>query len=185
MGNPQPSFTYLRIYHNRCTVGKTNKRHGANGRWSRHVSKSLTSKQYFSEDTIWAAIKKHGVDSFNIKVLETCDIEKLCEREAYYIEYHNTLHPNGYNILNAKQRIFSEKIWNADQRLNISEIHKETMKNLPMYMVYIKARPDLYQSEGYAILNHPKSRAKYFTSKKLSMNTKYNMAIEYLKNLNL
>lgn len=54
-----------------------------------------------------------------------------------------------------------------------------------MYLVYIKARPSEYQSEGYAITNHPKCKTKYFTSKKISLNEKYDLALNYLNEINL
>ena len=43
-----------------------------------------------------------------------------------------------------------------------------------MYIVYVKERPSQYQSSGYAILNHPVLKHKYFTSKKLSDEEKLN-----------
>jgi hypothetical protein len=56
--------------------------------------------------------------------------------------------------------------------------------NLPMYLVKLKARPKLYQSEGYVIINHPILSTKYFTSKKYTDEEKYNMAINYLNSCN-
>jgi hypothetical protein len=48
-------------------------------------------------------------------------------------------------------------------------------------MVYVKERPELWQSSGYAIVNHPTLKNKYFTSKKLTDKDKYDMAMLYLK----
>lgn len=42
------------------------------------------------------AIKKYGKDAFNFEILEECPIEKLNEREAYWIKYYNTVE-TGYN----------------------------------------------------------------------------------------
>lgn len=202
MGNPQPSLNYIMDYdmgeiymitciknnksyigQARCYIGKNNENHGTNGRWRRHISKARNNKQTWSNDTIWAAFKEYHEDSFIVKMLEKCQITQLDEKEAYYIQKYNTLSPNGYNKLDATQRIFNNKCWTQDQRNNISKVHKKTMTELPMYMVYVKARPEIYQTDGYAILNHPKSRAKYFTSKKLSLEVKYQMALDYLNTL--
>jgi hypothetical protein len=49
-----------------------------------------------------------------------------------------------------------------------------------MYLVRIKARQVQYQNEGYAVCNHPTLPQKYFTSKKLSDNEKYTLALQYL-----
>ncbi len=42
------------------------------------------------------AIKKYGKDAFNFEIIEECPIEKLNEREAYWIKYYNTIE-TGYN----------------------------------------------------------------------------------------
>jgi hypothetical protein len=42
----------------------------------------------------------------------------------------------------------------------------------------------LYQDEGYSISNHPKGKNKTFISKKLSLNEKYKLALNYLSELN-
>ena len=63
------------------------------------------------------------------------------------------------------------------QKLSVSHKHGST---LPMYMIYIKPRPAQYQHEGYAIINHPQLKTKYFTTKTKSLEEKYNIAFEYL-----
>ncbi len=46
-----------------------------------------------------AAIRKHGADSFEIELLETCNIEELNDLEAYYIDAFDCVIPNGYNLM--------------------------------------------------------------------------------------
>jgi len=165
-------------------VGKSLKPHGANGRWHRHISKAKNSPDNrFSENTLWYDIKKFGSEKFKIEVLEVCEVQNLSEREAYHIENNNTLYPIGYNIIDGKPKNPVDKKFSEASRQNISKLHKKTQPELPMYMVYIKAREIHDSGEGYAIINHPKSRSKYFTSKKLSLEEKYNLALQYLQNL--
>ena len=74
---------------------------------------------------------------------------------------------------------------------NLTQVHKKALSNvrkkydksLPMYMCYVKARPTHYCSEGYAICNHPNGKRKYFTSSKLTLEQKYNLAFKYLTEL--
>jgi group I intron endonuclease len=46
-----------------------------------------------------AAIQKHGWHNFKMQVLVRCAEECLDEMECQMIEKHNTLHPNGYNLI--------------------------------------------------------------------------------------
>ena len=43
------------------------------------------------------AIKKYGKEHFWVEILEK-DIENFNEQEQYWIEYYNSIRPNGYNI---------------------------------------------------------------------------------------
>lgn len=48
---------------------------------------------------IGKSIKLHGINNFNIEVIETCkSIEELNDRENYWIKYFNCITPNGYNM---------------------------------------------------------------------------------------
>lgn len=69
------------------------------------------------------------------------------------------------------------------EKLSISHKKSGLSEGLPMYMIYIKARPKHYCYEGYAIVNHPKANNKYFTSKEKTMEEKYDMALNYLNQI--
>ena len=75
---------------------------------------------------------------------------------------------------------FYNKSFSLEHKLNLSKSHKQEDDNLPMYMVKVKERPENYTSEGFAIINYPNLKCKYFTSKKLSLQEKYVLAYNYL-----
>lgn len=75
---------------------------------------------------------------------------------------------------------FYGKNLSIQHKLQLSKSHKKTKPELPMYMVYVKERPKYYQGSGYAIVNHPILKDKYFTSKKYNEEEKYKLAFEYL-----
>jgi group I intron endonuclease len=77
---------------------------------------------------------------------------------------------------------FYGKELSLEHKLNLSKAHKDN--NLPMYLVYLKARPSAWQAEGYVVANHPKGKNKYFTSKVLPLEEKLKQATEYLNYLN-
>ena len=48
------------------------------------------------DKTFYRALRKYGQDNFSFEVLEECPIEKLDEREIYWISYYDSFN-NGYN----------------------------------------------------------------------------------------
>ena len=80
-----------------------------------------------------------------------------------------------------KHHFFGKEL-SYEHKLNLSKAHKTS--DLPMYLVYLKARPKVYQYEGYAVTNHPNGKNKHFTSKTLTLEEKYKLGINYLNELN-
>jgi group I intron endonuclease len=61
-------------------------------RLSAHASK-------ISPWPIGRSIKKYGIENFDIKTLCHCSSkEELDKQETFYINYYNTIRPNGYNL---------------------------------------------------------------------------------------
>lgn len=66
-------------------------------RWYGHRCDCKT-KEY----PLYQAIRKYGIENFHFSILEECKIEKLSEREDYWMNYYHSLTPNGYNINKAE-----------------------------------------------------------------------------------
>ena len=47
---------------------------------------------------IGRAIKKHGWENFSLSIIEEIPIELLNEAEMFWIDFLNTMSPNGYNL---------------------------------------------------------------------------------------
>lgn len=66
----------------------------AKNRFAQHKSEaSLNSNKML----IHKAIRKYGEEHFSLIILES-QIENYDERERYWIQYYNSLQPNGYNV---------------------------------------------------------------------------------------
>ena len=66
-------------------------------RWQKHNSE-LNNNVHFN-DYLQKSWNKYGADSFSFYVVELCDVDKLDEREIYYIDLYDTLNrDNGYNL---------------------------------------------------------------------------------------
>ena len=67
-------------------------------RWKQHrlIQKNCQNKP------LYKAFVKYGLDNFSFQVIEECEIEKLNEREQYWIDYYNSYigdeNSNGYNL---------------------------------------------------------------------------------------
>lgn len=65
-------------------------------RFDKHKYDAFGAKRGFA---IHAAMRKYGVENFEIKLLSVCySLKDSNHREAYYIKLFNTLAPNGYNL---------------------------------------------------------------------------------------
>ena len=82
------------------------KPHGHQGRFRQHISEAFSKKKnqchYLNN-----AIRKYGVEDFDVELIEYCDINKVDEREKYYIKKFNTLFPNGFNLKNGGSNVFT------------------------------------------------------------------------------
>ena len=80
-----------------CYTGSNNSKWGTTGRWKSHIREALNS----SGDHCIAlnnAIRKYGVDNFEVTTLVKCHKDELDEHEIIYITEYDSIQPNGYNI---------------------------------------------------------------------------------------
>lgn len=87
-------FIYIikNTINNKVYIGQT--RVGVLSRWKDHVRHSG-----YGEQVINRAMEKYGKENFYVETLEECDIDRLDEREMYYIaKYDSTNKSKGYNV---------------------------------------------------------------------------------------
>ena len=71
------------------------------GRTQQKLDRRITQHKYDSKKGslgIGAAIRKYGWENFTVEVIEKCLVEKLNEREIFWIAELNSKAPNGYNL---------------------------------------------------------------------------------------
>ena len=78
---------------NKCYIGQSN---NPMQRWKRHKYHA-TSSDDIGKSAIHDALRKYGIDNFEFSILGW--FEDYNEKEKYYIQYYNSLAPNGYNIV--------------------------------------------------------------------------------------
>ena len=114
-------------------------------RWKEHCRRV---DQYIDQ-----SIHKYGIDNFSFTILEECPIEKLNEREDYWIKYYNSIVPNGYNIgfchntsygeFNGNNKLINEdviqmrQIYASRQYTSETEIWEKYFKNKISYSRFV------------------------------------------------
>lgn len=131
-------------------VGQT--RQSLQTRWKAH----LTEARSYPTRPLYYAINKYGADKFTIKVLEECPVDRLNEREVYWIGKLNTfLSAEGYNATaggdffehteETKQKIAEgmRQVERSDEwKQNMSIALKEKAKKEPWGFLNAKNRAD-------------------------------------------
>jgi group I intron endonuclease len=173
-------------YIGQCVKQLSNgKNWGYTQRWKEHIRDS-NSRNYCR--LLNNAIIKYGSENFTVEIIKECNISELNYYEQYYINSYNTLSPNGYNLTtggsvcrqseetqNLKRVSMIGK--NLGKQLPKRYRLREEDNNLPKYLRYYT---DHLGKEGYRISNHPILKDKSFLSKKIPLNEKLQIALEYL-----
>lgn len=83
-------YKITKISNGKSYIGQSN---NIKRRFKEHQTKGSSSRIPLD-----IAIQKYGINAFTYEIIEECPIEKLNEREKYWIKYYNTI-DNGYNCL--------------------------------------------------------------------------------------
>lgn len=77
-------------------IGLTKKKRPTD-RFSQHRYQARHLKST-DKSLLHKAMAKYGVDNFSFSIIEEVDNNIMPQREQYWIEYYNSITPNGYNI---------------------------------------------------------------------------------------
>lgn len=98
-------------------------------RWKSHW------KQVRSGDTTYLhnAMRKYGESSFKLYIIEECPIDKLNEREIYWIKYYNTYN-DGYNLTYGGEGVKGKK-YSEEEKENLRKYNVKTKRSKPIYQI--------------------------------------------------
>lgn len=65
-------------------------------RWQNHQQKYLCENDKEYDKALYRALRKYGIEEFTWEILEYCEIDKLAEKEIYWIEKEEA-YTKGYN----------------------------------------------------------------------------------------
>ena len=78
----------------KCYIGQTSKFYKK--RCNEHKNAAFNKFKISYNYPLYKAFRKYGIDNFKFEVIEKCEIQKLNEREIYWISYYNS-YKEGYN----------------------------------------------------------------------------------------
>jgi hypothetical protein len=155
-----PTYRWFVIYiitnqtNNKVYVGqaishlkiKTKKGHkyipyGAEGRLNAHFRETTSNKKHQCT-YLNNAIRQHGKESFTVEVLVECNKEEVDDYEIQFIKEHNSMFPEGYNIMRGGRKIegyvekgnVPRKCVSDEEKLNQSERTRQHNRKLKMDM---------------------------------------------------
>lgn len=131
-----------------------------------------------------AAIRKYGWDNMKREILFYCNDDELDMYETRFIEYLDTIAPNGYNLTsggNANKK-FSEE---SREKMRESQLARDTApfrrneltKDLPKFVTINTGYP--------TIVGHPNCSYKRFANRNLTYDENLEEALRILEQLNI
>lgn len=101
---------------NKVYVGQTTT--SMKQRWNHHIT---SAKNNFEPSMVlYKAMRKHGVANFYVELLEDNIVgtDSLNEREKYWINYYDSLVPNGYNVREGGEDCGRREVYKIDSITN-------------------------------------------------------------------
>lgn len=96
---------------NKCYIGQTH--FSVEKRWKEHIRDS--HKEFLQNRLLYKAIKKYGIENFDIVSIEEVSNELLNEREKFWIKFFNSYGDNGYNMTLGGEDASINRKYNYDE----------------------------------------------------------------------
>lgn len=95
---------------NKVYIGETNRT--IDIRWRQHKNRAedISNKEY-----LYCAIRKYGIENFEIEEIDVCPPEERFALETKYILAYNSLAPNGYNLVLSQNGKTPEIVFTAQK----------------------------------------------------------------------
>lgn len=159
-------YKITNISNHKMYIGQTTKVRPTD-RFSQHKYLSTHPEQEKYISVLHAAMNKYGVDNFIFEIIQQIDNNLLNEKEIFWINYYNTIVPNGYNLTKGGQGTvgFSRpQTQEEKQKRSISlkqyynnhpEVKEKISKHTKQLWENLEYRTKVTQSNKHFYQNHP------------------------------
>ena len=79
-------------------------------RFMHHFSSAFNQNTVDYNSPLHIAIREFGKDNFVLSIIEQCQKNELNNREFFWINHHDTIYPNGYNINHGGNKLNGRKL---------------------------------------------------------------------------
>lgn len=107
-------YKIINRINNKVYIGQT--KYTIEHRWNQHLRAYREGRQY----SLYKAIHKYGLENFSIEQLEEVSVDKLDEREIFWIAKYDSF-KNGYNMTIGGQNV--HYIWTDNQYEEIKDLY--------------------------------------------------------------
>lgn len=91
--NKSGIYKITNIQNQMCYIGQT--KAGFKNRWRTHIKRGIGCEEQ-TNNRLYDALKKEGIENFTFQIVEICDEKILTERERFYIDFYDSKNW-GYN----------------------------------------------------------------------------------------
>jgi group I intron endonuclease len=108
-------YKITNLVNNKVYIGQT--KYTAEWRWQTHLRDAFDSKSENYNVILHRAIRKYGIEKFQVEEIEQCTTQYLSEKERYWISYYDSFNKEkGYNMTLGGE---GSKIYNDEQILQL------------------------------------------------------------------
>ena len=143
-------YKITNMQNNKIYVGKTTT--CIRDRFSKHVYEANTPNTKGYSFILHKAMRKYGIENFQIEQIEDVDNDLINEREIYWIKFYNSMIPNGYNMTLGREgsvKIDYEIIYHLwDEGKSIAQIAKMVKHSIPQLKAILTNYPNFNNNEN-------------------------------------
>lgn len=90
-------YKITNLINNKVYIGQTSRQ--IEIRWSEHIRHGFNPNDKGYSRHLYRSMRKYGLDSFSIDIIESCDNDLMSDRETFWIKFYNSSNPDcGYNL---------------------------------------------------------------------------------------